>query len=125
MENEESFDNTSSSVVERREAPRFFFLSRADVKVPGHLESYWGSVVNISRTGLSLQIRQSLPLNTTVMVNLRFMGEHQREAVELLSAKVMWRTGEHTGLKFEAPLTESSPIAQRVPRLMEHLHKKG
>jgi hypothetical protein len=125
MDSNNPTEKSAPGVVERRDAPRFFFLSRADVKVPGHLDSYWGSVHNISRTGLSLQIRQNLQLNTTVTVNLHFMGEHQREAVEVLTAKVIWRTGENAGLKFEPPLTESSPIAQRVPRLMEHLQKKG
>lgn len=110
--------------AERRGAPRFFFLSRADVKVAGHFDSYWGSVLNISRTGLSLQIRQHLQLNATVTVSLHFMGENEQEAVEVLTAKVVWKTGENAGLKFESPLTEASPIARRVPRLMEHLQKK-
>jgi hypothetical protein len=110
---------------ERREAPRFFFLSRADVKVAGHLDPYWGSVLNISRTGVSLQIRQNLQLNATVTVSLHFMSEQEKEAVEVLTAKVVWKTGENAGLKFESPLTESSPIARRVPRLMEHLQKRA
>lgn len=124
METKISAEQSAQTVAERREAPRFFFLSRADIKVPGHLDTYWGSVLNISRTGLSLQIRQSFQLNTTVLVNLHFMGEHQRETVEMLTAKVIWKSGERTGLKFERPLTESSPIAQRLPRLMEQIRKK-
>lgn len=124
MESQIPAEKSAQGVVERRDAPRFFFLSRADVKVPGHLDSYWGSVLNISRTGLSLHIRQNFQLNTTVMVNLHFMGEHQREVVEMLTAKVIWKTGETTGLKFEKPLTESSPIARRIPHVMEHFQRK-
>jgi hypothetical protein len=124
MKNKISAEQSTQTVAERRESPRFFFLSRADIKVPGHLDTYWGSVLNISRTGLSLQIRQNLQLNTRVLVNLHFMGEHQRETVEMLTAQVIWKSGERTGLKFETPLTESSPIAQRLPHLMEEIQKR-
>lgn len=124
MDSKISAEQSAQTVAERREALRFFFLSRADIKVPGHLDTYWGSVLNISRTGLSLQIRQNLQLNTRVLINLHFMGEHQRETVEMLTAEVIWKLGERTGLRFETPLTEFSPIARRLPRLMEQIQKK-
>lgn len=125
MPSESPIEKPGQGAGERRSAPRFIFLSRADVKVAGRSDSYWGSVVNISRTGLSLQIRQNLQVNATVTVSFHFMSEHEQEAVEVLNAKVIWKTGENAGLKFESPLSESSPIARRVPRLMEHLQRKA
>jgi hypothetical protein len=119
-----SAEQSAQMVAERRGSPRFFFLSRADIKVPGHLDTYWGSVLDISCTGLSLQIRQNLQLNTRVLVNLHFMGEQQRESVEMVTAQVIWKSGERTGLKFESPLTESSLIAQRIPGLMEQIQRR-
>ena len=45
---------------ERRRTPRYYLVSRVDVVVVGSGDPLWGAIANISRTGTTLYIRQTL-----------------------------------------------------------------
>jgi len=111
-------------VKERRVAPRFYLLSRADVTIPGRGDTYWGSLANISRTGLALIIRQRLQPNSMVMIRLRFHADEGMEVTETLAAKVVWHCGDNAGVQFEAPLFPGSPESRKTPHLVAHLIRK-
>jgi hypothetical protein len=115
---------TASEVKERRIAPRFYLLARADVTIPGRGDTYWASLANISRTGLALITRQHLQPNSKVMIRLRFHMDDGREVTEALAAKVVWHCGDHAGVQFEAPLIPGSPASQRTPHLVAHLVRR-
>ena len=113
-----------SMVGERRGHARFHLLIRLDIAMAGSGETYWGSLRDLSRTGVALCARQFLKPGQPITIRFRFHGEERREVAESLAAKVIWRNGDNTGLEFETPLTTASPALQKAPYLAAHLIMK-
>ena len=111
-------------VRERRKARRYHLLTRVDILVAGDSNVYWGSMSNLSWTGVALCARQFLKPGQRVTLRFRFQDEEGREATESLTAKVIWRNGDNTGLEFEPPLATGSPALQQASFLVAHLMMK-
>ena len=115
---------TRAMVGEQREHPRFHFLMRVDITMAESGETYWGSVRNLSRTGVAIYIRQRLKMNQKVTVHFRFLSAEGREAAEELTAKVIWWSWDNMGLAFDTPLTTGSPALQQAQNLVWYLAEK-
>jgi hypothetical protein len=125
MEKMEPTNRAAGMMVrERRKARRYHLLTRVDILVAGNSNVYWGSMSNLSWTGVALCARQILKPGQTIMVRFRFSGDEGRETTESLAAKVIWRTGDNTGLEFDPPLTTGSPALQQASFLIAHLMMK-
>ena len=125
MEKMEPTNKAAGAVVgERRRTRRYHLLTRVDIAVTGESNVYWGSMSNLSWTGVALCARQFLKAGQKVSVRFRFQGEDGREVMESLAAKVIWRNGDNMGLEFEPPLTTGSPALQQAARLVAHLMMK-
>jgi hypothetical protein len=111
-------------VGERRQTRRYHLLTRVDILVADDFNVYWGSMSNLSWTGVALCARQFLKPGRTVTARFRFHDEEGREVTESLDAKVIWRHGDNTGLKFEPPLATGFPALQRASLLVAHLMMK-
>src|SRR5881397_2358255 len=109
---------------ERRVAPRFYLVSRLDVLVAGSADPMWGAVANISRTGITLYIRQTLKPQSKATLRFRFQAAGGREVIEDVNATLVWQRGETVGMEFEAPLLAGSPTAQKCPLLAKHIAEK-
>ena len=109
---------------ERRRMPRYYLVSRVDVLVAGTADPLWGAIANISRTGATLYIRQSLKPRSKATLRFRFQAEGGREITEDVNATLVWQRGETVGLEFEAPLLAGSPAAQKISLLADHIAKK-
>src|SRR3989441_10488292 len=111
---------------ERRRTPRFYLISRVDVVVAGSADPLWGAIANISRTGATLYIRQSLKLHSKATLRFRFQGEGGRELTEEVTATIVWQRGDVAGGGFEAPRPAGAPPAQKKPQLAHNTpQKKG
>src|SRR2546430_8308716 len=102
---------------ERRRTPRFYLISRVDVVIAGSADPLWGAIANISRTGTTLYIRQSLKLHSKATLRFRFQGEGGRELTEEATATIVWQRGDVAGVGFEAPPLAGSPPATKNPEL--------
>src|SRR6266849_2923814 len=111
-------------VGEHRLMPRFHLLTRVDVVVAGGGDLYWGSVRNLSRTGVAVVLQHHLMHNERVTIRFRFQSLDGKEVIEGLIAKAIWQCGENTGLEFETPLTAGSHALQKARLLMTHLEAK-
>ena len=109
---------------ERRRTPRFYFVSRVDVLIAGSDDPLWGAVANISRTGITLYIQQTLKPHSKATLRFRFQAEGGREIIEDVNATLVWQRGETGGLEFEAPLLAGSPAAQKSSNLEAYIAKK-
>ena len=47
-------------VGERRRMPRYHLLTRVDILVAGSGDAYWGSMRNLSRSGVAVTVRQKM-----------------------------------------------------------------
>ncbi len=106
---------------ERRAMPRYQLLTRIDILVVGSADTYWGNVKNISRAGASITLGQHLKTILRVTIRFRFKGSDQKEIIEDLAAKVIWKTGDNAGLEFDPLLTAGSPALQKAPYLAAYL----
>src|SRR2546429_4090452 len=110
---------------ERRRTPRFYLISRVDVVVAGSADPLWGAIANISRTGATLYIRQSLKLHSKATLRFRFQGEGGRELIEEVTATLVWQRGDTAGVEFDAPPPARAPPPPKNPNLANHpLQKK-
>ncbi len=109
---------------EQRLMPRFHLLTRADIAVAGGGDFYWGSVRNLSRTGVAVVLKHHLMRNERVTIRFHFHSLDGREVIEELIAKAIWQCGENTGLEFEAPLMAGLHAQQKAQFLMAHLEAK-
>ena len=109
---------------ERRRTRRFYLISRVDVLIIGSGDPLWGAIANISRTGTTLYIRQSLKPQSKATLRFRFQAEGGRELTEEVTATLVWQRGEAAGLEFDAPLLADSPAAQKTPNLANHIAMK-
>jgi len=109
---------------ERRRTPRYYLVSRVDVVVVGSGDPLWGAIANISRTGTTLYIRQTLKPRIKVTLRFRFQAAGGREVIEDVNATLVWQRGETVGMDFEAPLLAGSPAAQKTSLLANHIAEK-
>lgn len=112
------------TVGERRRTRRYHLLTRVDIVVTGDSNVFWGSMSNLSWTGVALCARQFLKAGQRVTIRFRFQGEEGQEVVESLAAKVVWRNGDNTGLEFDPPLGTGSPALKQAAHLVAHLMLK-
>ena len=113
-----------TTVGERRRTRRYHLLTRVDILVAGDTNVYWGSMSNLSWTGVALCARQVLKPGQRVTIRFRFQGEDGREVTESLVAKVIWRNGDTMGLEFDPPLATGSPALRQASFLVAHLMMK-
>jgi len=127
MERMERIDKTAGvqTVHERRRTRRYHLLTRVDIAVTGDSNVYWGSMSNLSWTGVALCARQFLKPGQRVTIRFRFQGEEGREVMESLAAKVIWRNGDNMGMEFDPPLATGSPALQQAQFLIAHLMMKN
>src|SRR5439155_5280074 len=109
---------------ERRVAPRFYLGSRLDVLVAGSADPMWGAVANISRTGITLYIQQTLKPHSKATLRFRFQAEGGREIIEDVNATLVWQRGETVGMDYEPPLLVGSPAARKSSNLEAYIAKK-
>jgi len=109
---------------ERRRTPRYYLVSRVDVVVAGSGDPLWGAIANISRTGTTLYIRQTLKPRIKVTLRFRFQAAGGREVIEDVNATLVWQRGETVGMDFETPLLAGSPAAQKTSLLANHIAEK-
>ena len=122
MEKTELSGKTAGMPVgERRRTRRYHLLTRVDILVAGDTNVSWGSMSNLSWTGVALCARQFLKPGQRVTVRFRFQGEDGREVTESLTAKVIWRNGDNTGLEFDPPLATGSTVLRQASFLVAHL----
>ena len=118
-------NKTLTTIVrERRPTPRFHLLTRVDIAVADGGDIYWGSTLNLSRTGAAVVLRHQLKPKQRVTVRFHFQSLDGREVIEELIAKANWQCGDNTGLEFETPLTAGSPALQKARFLVTHLEAK-
>ena len=110
-----------ATVGERRRTRRYHLLTRVDILVAGDTNVYWGSMSNLSWTGVALCARQFLKPGQRVTIRFRFQGEDGREVTESLVAKVIWRNGDTMGLEFDPPLATGSTALRQASFLVAHL----
>jgi len=104
--------------------PRYHLLTRVDILLAGSGDAYWGSLCNLSRSGVAVAMRQHLKTHQRVTVRFHLLSPDKREIVEELAAKVIWRCGDNAGLEFDPPLTAGSPALQKARYLVAHLVEK-
>src|SRR5207245_9409707 len=94
---------------EQRLMPRFHLLTRVDIAVAGGGDFYWGSVRNLSRTGVAVVLKHNLVRNERVTIRFHFQSLDGREVIEELIAKEFWQFGEQPRAEFEVPLMARHP----------------
>ena len=112
----------SGKFTERRGSPRYHLLTRVGVTAGG--KTHWGSVTNVSRTGVAISLHQDLKPNQKVTVRFLLQGEGGAEVTEFLSARVVWMSGDKAGLELDPPLKARSPALQMAPCLVAYLKEK-
>ncbi len=108
-------------VGERRRMPRYHLLTRVDILVAGRGDAYWGSMRNVSRSGVAVTVRQHLKRHQRVTVRFHLQSPDGREVIEGLAAREVWQRGDDAGLEFAPPLTFGSPASQKTRHLVAHL----
>ena len=85
-------------VGERRRMPRYHLLTRVDILVASSGGAYWGSMRNVSRSGVAVTVRQHLKKHQRVTVRFHLQSPDGREVVEDLAAQEIWQRGDDAGL---------------------------
>jgi hypothetical protein len=109
---------------ERRQMARYYLVSRVDVLVRDSFDPIWGGVANISRTGVTLYIRQPLKLKTKITLSFHFRKEDGWQTTETATAAVIWQSGEAVGFKFEHPILANSLAAKKTPYLADYIAER-
>src|SRR6266852_2030962 len=91
-------------VGERRRMPRYHLLTRVDILVAGRGDAYWGSMRNVSRSGVAVTMRQHLKRHQRVTVRFHLQSPDGWEVIENLAAQEIWQRGDDAGLEFDPPL---------------------
>lgn len=113
-------DESKSS--ERRRGPRYTLQVRAGVSGGG--KTHWGSLSNVSRTGVAMSLKQQLRPNQSVTILFNLHSADGREVTESLSAKVLWQLGGKAGFALEPPLRGRSVAVLKAPYLNAYLIDK-
>lgn len=124
QEMEPTPESVGTVVGERRRMPRYHLLMRVDILVVGSGDAYWGSMRNLSRSGVAVTMRQHLKAHERVTVRFHHQSLDGREVVEDLVAKEIWQCGDNAGLEFDPPLTADSPALPKARYLLAHLVEK-
>src|SRR2546426_12105807 len=74
-------------VGERRRKPRYHLLTRVDILVAGSGDAYWGSMRNLSRSGVAVTRRQALKPHQRVKIRLHPQRPEGGEAVRGLAPR--------------------------------------
>src|SRR2546427_6331936 len=80
-------ESVGTVVGERRRMPRYHLLTRVDILVAGSGDAYWGSMRNLSRSGVAVTVRQHLRPRQRVTVRFHHQSLDGREVVEDLAAE--------------------------------------
>lgn len=108
---------------ERRVLPRYQLAKHVDIVVADGDVTYWGSLHDLSRTGIAIALRQDLKRNQHVTVRFRMESADGIVVLEELDATVIWKSKEHAGLEFAKPLISGSSSLKKAPHLAAHLDK--
>jgi len=120
----EPMESVGPGISKRQRPHRYQLLTRVDVSVTGGHDTYWGGLVNVSPTGVTLLIKQPLKPQQQVTICFLFQSEEGKTTTEVLNARVIWRSGDNTGVQFETPLTTGSQARKIVPLLAASLTMK-
>ncbi len=104
--------------------PRYRLSTPVDVTVLNGSDTYWGSLINLSRTGVSIIYWQYPKGDESVRLRFRLQSTDRREVREDLNARAVWKSGENVGLRFEQSLMSDSPVLQKAPCLVGRLVEK-
>lgn len=110
---------------ERRVLPRYHLAKHVDIVVADGDVTYWGSLKDLSRTGISIALRQDLKTNQKVAVRFRMESDDGIVVLEELDALVIWKSSDHAGLEFAKPLIAGSSSLKKAPCLAAHIDKKN
>ncbi len=113
-------DESKSS--ERRRASRYTLQIRAGVSGGG--KTLWGTIGNVSRTGVAMSLKQQLRPNQSVTILFNLRSADGREVTESLSAKLVWQLGGKAGFELEPPLKGRSQAVMKAPYLNAYLIEK-
>lgn len=113
--------NMDPMIDKRQEAPRYNLLTRVDILVGGGGDTYWGSLVSLNRTGVTLRIRQPLKPGQEVTIRFLFQSEDGRTGNESLTGMVAWLSGDTSRVEFKTPLTVGAQALKGVPLLAASL----
>ncbi len=107
---------------ERRKALRYTLQVRAGVTGGG--KTRWGSLTNVSRTGVAMSLRYQLRPNQSVTLLFNLHSADGREVSESLSAKLTWQLGDKVGFELDPPLKGRSQAVMKAPYLNAYLIEK-
>jgi hypothetical protein len=116
------YKSDESKSGERRRASRFTLQVRAGVTGGG--KTHWGSLSNVSRTGVAMSLKQQLRLNQSVTILFNLCSADGREVTESLAAKLIWQLGGKAGFEMEPPLKGRSAAVMKAPYLHAYLIEK-
>jgi PilZ domain len=106
---------------ERRVLQRYHLAKRVDIIVAKGDETYWGSLKDLSRTGIAITLRQELTASQDVIVRFRMESDDGKVVLEELNATVIWNSRRDAGLEFTKPLIAGSSALKKAPCLAAHL----
>ncbi len=116
------YRSDESKSGEQRQDLRYTLQVRAGVTGGG--KTYWGSLSNLSRTGVAMSLRQQLRPNLSVTILFCLHSADGREVTESLAAKLIWQLGGKAGFELEPPLKGRSPAMLSAPYLSAFLIEK-
>ena len=94
---------------EKRRAPRINITAWAHITVKGESASKLGTVANISRVGLGIQMKELIEAGTFVAIELKFLDEAQGTITWKTSGTVVrcasTENGHFLGVDFAVPIT--------------------
>src|SRR3989442_10023045 len=97
-------------VRERRLMPRFHLLTRVDIAVAGGGDLYWGSMLNLSRTGVAVVFRHHLKPKQRATVRFHFQSLYCRGGTEEVIAQGDSPRGGHTQAGNLTPRPGPAPL---------------
>jgi hypothetical protein len=115
---------TGPTGSERRVLQRYRLAKHVDIVVAKGDETYWGSLKDLSRTGVAITLRQDLKASQDVTVRFRMESDDGKVIIEELTATVIWKSTEGAGLEFTKPLIAGSSALKKAPCLAAHLDRK-
>lgn len=109
---------------ERRVKVRCYVLAKMDFQVVGDDETFWGTIENLSRTGVGISTQQPLRPGQQLTLRFRLHAADGKSVTEEIPATVMWANPRAAGLQFHDPLWPLSPMAKRAPHLLARLEEE-
>ena len=116
--------NAESTGSERRVLTRYHLPKHVDIVVAKGDEMYWGSLKDLSRTGIAITLKQDLNASQDVTVRFRMESDDGKVVIEELPATVIWKSRNDAGLEFAKPLIAGSSALKKAPCLASHLDSK-